>query len=136
MTVRRRRTDRRSLHCRSGGSERRNRLQQPFPMSEHHPELLKVDVGQLGQNLGINGIVAKRHRVLLQLQVAQPLLDVHVPPPWWRRGRNSLTDTLAWPCRSVPSDVRQSGPCSESHFRRCTSDLLTKESRGIVRATF
>ena len=66
MTVRRGRTDRGSLRCRNGGSERRNRLQQSLPMSEHHPELLKIDVGPLGQDLGINGIVAKGHRVLLQ----------------------------------------------------------------------
>ena len=66
IAVRRRRSDRPSLHCRSGSSERRNRLQQSLPMSEHHPELLKVGLSQLGQDLGINGIVAKRRHVLLQ----------------------------------------------------------------------
>jgi uncharacterized protein HemY len=60
VATRRRRADRRSSH------EGRNRLQQLLAMSQHDPELLKVGVGQLGQDLGIDGIVAKRRDVLLQ----------------------------------------------------------------------
>jgi hypothetical protein len=64
-------------------------------------EFLEVFSGQLRQNLGLYGIVAKCLLVLAQIQAAQPCQEVHAGF-LIRSGYNSSTTNAArWPARAL-----------------------------------
>jgi hypothetical protein len=46
-------------------------------MSQEHTERGEVDVGQIGQNFGVDGIVAKGLLVPFQAEAMQQARDVH-----------------------------------------------------------
>ena len=46
-------------------------------MAEQDPELFQVSVGQLGQDLGVDRVLAERLLVALQPQIPQPSRDIH-----------------------------------------------------------
>ena len=50
-------------------------------MSQEHAERGEVGVGQVGQDLAVDGIVAKCLLVLLKAQVVQKARDVHALRP-------------------------------------------------------
>ncbi len=50
-------------------------------MAERDAEVLQVPIGELGQDVGYDVVVAERLLVALQPQLAQPSRDVHVRIP-------------------------------------------------------
>jgi hypothetical protein len=59
-------------------------------MSQEHPECGEIRVGQLGQDFGVNGIVAKCLLVLLQPETMQKARDVHARRPRRTARRESV----------------------------------------------
>ena len=46
-------------------------------MPQRHAKLLKVDLGQLGQNISVNFVRAERGLILIEAEASQPTSEVH-----------------------------------------------------------
>jgi hypothetical protein len=53
---------------------------QTLAMAQKHTKLLEIGIGQIGQDLCVDRVVAKRRSVLRQIQLLQPSNDVHAVP--------------------------------------------------------
>ena len=55
-------------------------------MPKRHAKLLKVDLGQVRQNISVNFVLAERALVLAKAKAPQPTPDIHdrVLIPRWR----------------------------------------------------
>ena len=63
------------------GTERSNGPQQLQPRPKWQAKLAQVLIGEITKHVGIDRIVAKRLRVLLQTDPAEPTVDVQVQSP-------------------------------------------------------
>jgi hypothetical protein len=70
----RRRRRRGGLH---GSSQRRNGSDQPFPVPHRQAKFFEVGLGQLGQDLMVDLVLAEYRRVLFEAKRPQPLDDIH-----------------------------------------------------------
>ena len=50
-------------------------------MPERHAELLKIDFGQLRQDIGVDFIRAKKRLILSEAETSQPTPDIHGRTP-------------------------------------------------------
>jgi len=62
---------------------------------ERHAELLEIDVGQLGQDVGVDFIRAKERLVLSEAQSSEPTPDIHVRAPRVRTDHPSVEALLS-----------------------------------------
>jgi hypothetical protein len=60
-----------------GGAQRPNGSDQPFAVPHRHPKLFEVGVGQLGQDLMVDVVLAEYRCVLFEAELPQPLGDIH-----------------------------------------------------------
>ena len=63
------------------GFETTNRAQQLAAMAEQYAQLLQILIRQIGEDAEIDPVLAKRGRVLLQTDPAEPTVDVQVQSP-------------------------------------------------------
>jgi hypothetical protein len=63
---------------RDGSAQRRNRSQEPFAVPHRDAELFEVGLGQLGQDLVVDLVLAEHRLVLFEAQCPQPGGDIHL----------------------------------------------------------
>ena len=62
----------------------RDGFQEPSSMPEQNAELFEIGVAEVGQDIGIDAVVAERRLVLPEPEAPQPLSDVHGHVSRWR----------------------------------------------------
>ena len=61
--------------------EARDRPQQSFTIAERHPKLFEVAVGEIGEHVHVDCVVAKGGLVLTEAESAKPNADIHGRAP-------------------------------------------------------
>jgi len=64
------------LGCRES-HEASDRLQQPFAVAERQSELFEIAIGEIGEHVHVDRIVAKGGLVAAEAETAKPPADVH-----------------------------------------------------------
>jgi hypothetical protein len=67
-------------------------------MPERHTELLEIDLGQLGQDVGVDFIRAKERLVLFETEISEPTADIHGRAPRTRTDHPSVEAPCPGPC--------------------------------------
>jgi hypothetical protein len=61
---------------RLGDGERRDSLEQAFPMPQGYADLFEIVFRQVPQNFGVNVILPKQRLILAEIEASQPLPDI------------------------------------------------------------
>jgi hypothetical protein len=73
-----------------GGGQTRDGSQQSLAMAERHAELLEIELGQLGQDIGVDFTRAKERLVLSEAEASEPTPDIHSRAPRIRTDHPSV----------------------------------------------